>query len=106
MAQSFRRAHSRECSWVFDVQTDAAVMGTVGYVFVVFAQAQFLRVTYYCSKSVERDEKEVQKEIAAVMRQITSSVSFLPLLDQPCMCHTRILLSLPVALPALAASKP
>lgn len=31
-----------------------------------------------------KPEKEIQKEIAAILRQITSSVSFLPLLDCPC----------------------
>ena len=34
--------------------------------------------------TVQKPEKEIQKEISAIIRQITSSVSFLPLLDQPC----------------------
>lgn len=31
-----------------------------------------------------KDEKEIQREIAAIIRQITSSVSFLPLLEEQC----------------------
>ncbi|TPX55168.1 hypothetical protein PhCBS80983_g05541 [Powellomyces hirtus] len=31
-----------------------------------------------------KTEKQVNAEIAAVMRQITASVSFLPMLDEPC----------------------
>ena len=31
-----------------------------------------------------KPEKETQSEIAAVLRQITASVSFLPLLNEPC----------------------
>ena len=37
-----------------------------------------------CSGTVQKSEKEITKEISAIIRQITSSVSFLPLLDQPC----------------------
>eukprot|EP01086_Lenisia_limosa_P006813 TRINITY_DN25962_c0_g1_i1.p1 TRINITY_DN25962_c0_g1~~TRINITY_DN25962_c0_g1_i1.p1 ORF type:complete len:206 (+),score=42.22 TRINITY_DN25962_c0_g1_i1:68-685(+) len=33
---------------------------------------------------VERSEKEVMKEIQAIVRQITASVTFLPLLNEPC----------------------
>eukprot|EP00462_Mataza_sp_D1_P006317 CAMPEP_0175122100 /NCGR_PEP_ID=MMETSP0087-20121206/1535_1 /TAXON_ID=136419 /ORGANISM="Unknown Unknown, Strain D1" /LENGTH=207 /DNA_ID=CAMNT_0016403713 /DNA_START=30 /DNA_END=653 /DNA_ORIENTATION=+ len=36
------------------------------------------------TKSQEKSEKEIQKEIAAVLRQLTQAVSFLPLLDCPC----------------------
>eukprot|EP00735_Rhodelphis_limneticus_P003683 TRINITY_DN15185_c0_g1::TRINITY_DN15185_c0_g1_i1::g.30677::m.30677 TRINITY_DN15185_c0_g1::TRINITY_DN15185_c0_g1_i1::g.30677 ORF type:complete len:203 (+),score=28.73,sp/Q556Y9/MD2L1_DICDI/62.89/3e-86,HORMA/PF02301.13/1.1e-42 TRINITY_DN15185_c0_g1_i1:47-655(+) len=32
----------------------------------------------------ERSEKDVMNEIQAIMRQITASVSFLPLLEEPC----------------------
>lgn len=31
-----------------------------------------------------KTEKQVQSEIRDVMKQITSSVSFLPMLDEPC----------------------
>jgi mitotic spindle assembly checkpoint protein MAD2 len=50
--------------WCFDVETDQQVLAT--------------------GESKEKDEKEIQKEIAAIIRQITSSVSFLPLLEEPC----------------------
>lgn len=50
--------------WVFDVDTDKKVLET--------------------GETRSKPEKEIQKEIAAILRQITSSVSFLPLLDCPC----------------------
>jgi len=50
--------------WVFDVQTESAAL-TDGEV-------------------PSKPEGEIQKEIAAILRQIISSVSFLPLLDCPC----------------------
>jgi mitotic spindle assembly checkpoint protein MAD2 len=33
---------------------------------------------------VEKDEKEIKSEIAAIQRQIIASVTFLPLNDEPC----------------------
>ena len=38
------------------------------------------------SESISRDksEKEIMREIQAIIRQITSSVSFLPMLECPC----------------------
>lgn len=51
----------------------------------IFLRAMFL-LPYYHSSTVQKSEKEITKEIAAIIRQITSSVSFLPLLDQPCEC--------------------
>jgi len=50
--------------WVFDVQTDKGTLGKDG-------------------KS-NKPEKEVTAEIQAIIRQITASVTFLPLLDEPC----------------------
>ncbi len=32
----------------------------------------------------EKDLKEIQSEIAAIIRQISASVTFLPMLDNPC----------------------
>lgn len=53
--------------WVFDVQTDEASLKAGVDVAVQ-----------------NKSEKEISKEIGAIIRQITSSVSFLPLLDEPC----------------------
>merc|ERR1712086_821277 len=33
---------------------------------------------------VEKSQKEITSEIQAIIRQITASVTFLPLLDEPC----------------------
>ena len=45
----------------------------INYVFMVFF-----------SKPREKPEKDINKEIGAVIRQITASVTFLPLLDCAC----------------------
>ena len=37
-------------------------------------------------KKKEKTEKEVQGEIREIMKQITSSVTFLPILEDPCEC--------------------
>uniref|UniRef100_A0A7S1G3K4 HORMA domain-containing protein n=1 Tax=Bicosoecida sp. CB-2014 TaxID=1486930 RepID=A0A7S1G3K4_9STRA len=50
--------------WVFNVETDKSITASGG--------------------GVEKSAKEIQKEIQAIIRQITASVSFLPLLDEPC----------------------
>mmetsp|Transcript_7120 Transcript_7120/g.12784 ORF Transcript_7120/g.12784 Transcript_7120/m.12784 type:complete len:210 (-) Transcript_7120:1971-2600(-) len=52
--------------WVFDVETDADAVAAGG------------------KKSSEKSEREVMGEIQAIIRQITASVTFLPLLDEPC----------------------
>lgn len=51
--------------WVFDVATDQESLEGKGPV-------------------KEKSEKDIKREIGAVLRQITSSVSFLPLLESPC----------------------
>eukprot|EP00002_Diphylleia_rotans_P031764 TRINITY_DN6615_c0_g1_i1.p1 TRINITY_DN6615_c0_g1~~TRINITY_DN6615_c0_g1_i1.p1 ORF type:complete len:204 (+),score=51.54 TRINITY_DN6615_c0_g1_i1:98-709(+) len=51
--------------WVFNVQTDSGAKADSS-------------VTY------EKSEKEIVSEIQALIRQITASVTFLPLLDEPC----------------------
>merc|ERR1712196_127251 len=49
--------------WVFDVHTDKT-LGADG--------------------TVEKPQKDITAEIQAIIRQITASVTFLPLLDEPC----------------------
>lgn len=62
--------------WQFDIHTDdnaaaAAAAPTAG---AVNAKG----------KKKEKTEKEVQGEIREIMKQITSSVTFLPILEDPC----------------------
>lgn len=68
--------------WVFDVSTDdkTAAGGAPA--------------------TSNKSEKEITKEISAIIRQITSSVSFLPLLDQPCTFDLLIYTPQDVATPA------
>ena len=49
--------------WVFDLQTDKSIGP---------------------GDRVDKSDKEIQAEIAAIQRQITASVTFLPLNDEPC----------------------
>jgi len=49
--------------WVFDLQTDKSIGPDT---------------------PVDKSDKEIQAEIAAIQRQITASVTFLPLNDEPC----------------------
>lgn len=51
--------------WSFDVKNDGSEMKSDG---------KFI--------STKKNEKEINSEIAAIIRQITASVSFLPILDQ------------------------
>ena len=37
-----------------------------------------------CRSGREKSTKEIQNEIRALIRQITATVTFLPLLDEPC----------------------
>ncbi|XP_052773175.1 mitotic spindle assembly checkpoint protein MAD2A-like [Mya arenaria] len=50
--------------WQFDVECDKAVLAE--------------------TKPVEKSEKEIHEGIRAVIRQITASVTFLPLIEEPC----------------------
>jgi len=50
--------------WTFDIQQEAG--GDMGM------------------RPPQKDNKEIMKEIQAIIRQITASVTFLPLLDEPC----------------------
>ena len=50
--------------WVFNVETD--------------------RDSVVNGKAFEKSEKNIMEEIQAIIRQITASVTFLPLLNEPC----------------------
>lgn len=58
--------------WTFDIQTDNTLKSST--------TATTTATTTQASKSV----KEINAEIAAVMRQIAASVTFLPLLETAC----------------------
>ena len=49
--------------WVFDLHADKSIGPT---------------------DKVDKSDKEIQAEIAAIQRQISASVTFLPLFDEPC----------------------
>lgn len=53
--------------WTFDVRADAGVVAGEGD-----------------APLPHKDEAEIMAEIAAVIRQITASVTFLPMLNRPC----------------------
>jgi mitotic spindle assembly checkpoint protein MAD2 len=66
--------------WVFDVQTDQDTLST--------------------GKAQEKSEKDIMREIQAIIRQITSSVTFLPLLDFPCSFDLLVYTKSDVAVPS------
>lgn len=45
-----------------------------------------------CRVQPEKPKETIMKEIQAVVRQITASVTFLPLLEDPCECIQRVAL--------------
>ena len=50
--------------WAFDIQTDNECVGE--------------------GKTHEKSDKDIKNEIQAIIRQITASVTFLPLLEESC----------------------
>lgn len=46
----------------------------------------------------QRTEKEIQSDIREIMKQISSSITYLPMLDEPCPCPSPPL-PLPLASP-------
>ena len=65
--------------WQFDIHTDDhAENGASGSAAPVPAAGAGK------GKKKEKTEKEVQGEIREIMKQITSSVTFLPILEDPC----------------------
>mmetsp|Transcript_2832 Transcript_2832/g.7499 ORF Transcript_2832/g.7499 Transcript_2832/m.7499 type:complete len:210 (-) Transcript_2832:191-820(-) len=54
--------------WAFNIETDQHILGA--------------RDTN--AAKAEKSQKEITSEIQAIVRQITASVTFLPLLDEPC----------------------
>ncbi len=66
--------------WAFDIDTD--------------------KETVASGKTHDKSDKEITKEIQAIMRQITSSVSFLPLLDFPCSFDLLVYTNADIAVPS------
>jgi len=63
--------------WVFEISTDKPNNGS----------------------AAEKSQKEITAEIAAIIRQITASVSFLPLLDEPCTFDLLVYTNMDVTVP-------
>ena len=65
--------------WTFDVETDAEIVDENG------GDANGTTTTTTTTTTTrEKPEKEIMQEIQAIIRQITASVTFLPLLDREC----------------------
>ena len=69
---------------MFNVQTDGEVVakGETG------------------ASSTSKDAKDIQKEIQAIVRQITASVTFLPMLEEPCAFDLLVYADKDAAVPA------
>ena len=80
--------------WVFNIETDRACLepGCVQcnpcwrlpFHRGICAHGYFLSPFSLCSVVKQKSHKEIQGEIQAIIRQITASITFLPLLDEPC----------------------
>jgi mitotic spindle assembly checkpoint protein MAD2 len=72
--------------WNFDIETDKE-MGQMYFVPLLSSTQSFLLIDCFffdiCSGST-KPEKEIVDEIRQIIRQITASVTFLPLLEGPC----------------------
>jgi len=67
--------------WVFNVETDKSKVPNAG---AAKAKTQTLSKGKGKGKSKGKSLKEIKNEIRGIIRQITSSVTFLPLLEVPC----------------------
>lgn len=81
--------------WQFDVQTDEAAIAALAAAEEAKAAGKPAPKSAGAAaagggasagngKKKEKTEKEVQGEIREIMKQITSSVTFLPILEDPC----------------------
>ena len=70
------------CSSVLN--SDRRAVQAIGRIDRGADQNEGLNGTLARRKVVEKPEKEVMAEIQAIVRQITASVTFLPLLNDPC----------------------
>ena len=87
------------CRWVFNVETDRKLAFSAEPSAMPdprtspsHARLRSLPVRGVLSVTA-RSDKDVAKEVAAILRQITSSTSFLPLLD--CLCTFDVLVYTP-----------
>lgn len=66
--------------WNFNIETDSEVVNTTGV-------------------SREKSDKEIMREIQAIMRQIASSITYLPCLDEPCVIDVLAYTDIDVQIP-------
>ncbi|VDP11352.1 unnamed protein product [Onchocerca flexuosa] len=67
--------------WQFDIDTDPNIQ-QYGYFDIIFVRS---KGDYFSENSTrQKDEKKIRQEMADVIRQITASVTFLPLLETQC----------------------
>lgn len=65
--------------WQFDIKTDEESLSAANG-----GAAPIPGAPVKAGKQKEKTEKEVQAEIREIIKQITSSVTFLPMLEEPC----------------------
>jgi len=87
--------------WTFDVETDTTALSAGKCGMAGSGTAAWLRCACVvpgllcrlaaarahplaCRPPAAKSEKDIHKEIASIIRQITASITFLPLIDEPC----------------------
>ncbi|KMZ60020.1 Mitotic spindle checkpoint protein MAD2 [Zostera marina] len=68
--------------WNFNIETDSEVVKTKGV-------------------SREKSDKEIMREIQAIMRQIASSITYLPCLEEPCVIDVLAYTDIDVQIPTM-----
>lgn len=79
--------------WNFSIETDSEVVEkgyyNLHFKFDIVLRRNFIFILIFLiwfdsSVSREKSDKEIMREIQAIMRQIASSITYLPCLDEPC----------------------
>jgi mitotic spindle assembly checkpoint protein MAD2 len=70
--------------WVFDCDCSAAKENRFDHSYFTLTSITLTRSCCYRNASSSKADKEITQEIQAIIRQITASVTFLPLLNEPC----------------------
>jgi mitotic spindle assembly checkpoint protein MAD2 len=70
--------------WVFNVETDKGTLEGTRYASLCRQLKGLAWIVFFSSAPKKKSMKDIKNEIQAIIRQITASVTFLPMLDEPC----------------------
>ncbi|CAH8360971.1 unnamed protein product [Eruca vesicaria subsp. sativa] len=86
--------------WNFRIETDAEVVEKGLVLFIMKCSWNFVfYIINHFRVSREKSDKEIMREIQAIMRQVASSITYLPCLDEPCVFDVLAYTDTDVAVP-------